>query len=150
MTLPVNRSGSYTWAHDLDGDGDLDLSVVDEEADSLFVFYNGGKPTEVGDPGRSPSQAHAMQISPNPARLVSGDVLITVSLPGVGGAPTARIVDASGRLVRKLTVLPGNTAAPQFRWDGLDTRGTQVPAGRYTCVIPLSDRVLTRNVVLLP
>ena len=36
--LPAQSAGSYTVLHDIDGDGDLDVSAIDEIADRVFVY----------------------------------------------------------------------------------------------------------------
>ncbi len=40
--LPAQSAGSCTVLHDVDGDGDVDVTAIDEVADKVFVFLQGG------------------------------------------------------------------------------------------------------------
>lgn len=42
QTLPAQVAGSCTTLHDLDGDGDVDITGIDEEADRVFIFIQQG------------------------------------------------------------------------------------------------------------
>lgn len=80
------------------------------------------------------------------AALVGHDALVevdTVQLPAGAGAQgeidatragpmQLEIVDASGAVVRRITVDASGSGATPFTWDGQDANGDPVPAGNYT------------------
>ncbi len=123
-TLGVRRSGSYTWAHDLDGDGDLDLSVVDELADSLFVFFN--QPPSSAPEVEAPRQGATLLVRPNP---VPPGATAVLELSGLGDAARIDVFTVAGRRVRRLHdgPLPGGGLV----WDGRDDASRPVPSGVY-------------------
>jgi flagellar basal-body rod modification protein FlgD len=77
---------------------------------------------------------------------VSGDQLplqggsATVRLPEAGNARTARVavMDSSGKTVREAQV-PLGTAAQEWRWDGRDSTGEQLPDGAYKVAVTGAD-----------
>jgi hypothetical protein len=79
-----HRAAARSWAHDLDGDGDLDLSVVDEESDSLFVYYNGPVPVAVGE---ARAVTRRVEIAPNP--VMRGHA-VNMNIRGTARAPRDR------------------------------------------------------------
>lgn len=125
-TLPVDRTGSYAWAHDLDLDGDLDISVVDEIGDWLYVFFND---PAVGSPHVAglPQIGAFLAARPNP---VAASGTSTLLVHGIGPEATVELYDAGGRLVRRVHEgrLPKGGLV---RWDGRNANGALVPAGTY-------------------
>ncbi|WP_374249569.1 flagellar hook assembly protein FlgD [Thermomonas sp.] len=80
------------------------------------------------------------------AALVGHDALVEVDKvqlgagAGVSGEITAnrggpvqlQVLDASGAVVRHITVNATQAGATKFAWDGLDDAGNPTPAGQYT------------------
>ncbi|MEZ4648444.1 MAG: FG-GAP-like repeat-containing protein [Candidatus Eisenbacteria bacterium] len=124
--LLVQLTGSYPWASDLDGDGDMDISVVDENSDLLFVFYNGLESASGPAPDGRPTPA--LLSLPNPMRSTSG---ARIFLRGESRLSRIEIVSASGRLVRSLDAPPEGAGLPYVDWDGRDGEGRKVAPGRY-------------------
>ncbi len=124
VTLPVERSGSYVWAHDLDLDGDLDLSVVDELSDSLYVFFN--EPV-TSSPEVDRRAASRLWAQPNPAR--GGDA-VSLVVGDVGDVATLEVFGVDGRRIRTLHrgPLPVSRA---IAWDGRGASGRLLPTGAY-------------------
>src|SRR3569623_292070 len=75
--------------------------------------------------------------------LVPGDTISPAQLENVVGFElqrpadkvTASIYDASGSLVRKLTLGSRDAGVNVVAWDGLTATGTAAPAGKYSCKI---------------
>ena len=42
FTLPATSSGSCTVLHDVDSDGDVDITAIDELADRVFIYHQDG------------------------------------------------------------------------------------------------------------
>ncbi len=55
-----------------------------------------------------------------------------LELPAEAGAVQVSITDASGQLVRQLSLGPTAAGTAHVSWDGKNANGTQVPAGGYT------------------
>ncbi|MCC7141417.1 MAG: VCBS repeat-containing protein [Candidatus Eisenbacteria bacterium] len=144
-TLPCQISGSYTWAHDLDGDNDLDLSVIDEEADKLFIWYNGAVPTAVEEPlGEA---MLSLAVSPQPVHLGQS---VEIEFRGAGPGPAvADILGVDGRLVRTLWSGSVGEADLRLTWDGTDQAGRVVSAGRYFARISSGVRYAARGITVL-
>jgi hypothetical protein len=144
--LPVSISGSYAWTHDLDGDQDLDLSVVDEEADLLFVFYNGSLPADAA--GGLPAALRGdprLAVMPNPLDPGAG---ATLRLAGLSGDARIEIVTADGRRMREIWTGRVEQPEVQLWWDGRDARGRALAPGRYWIVARAEDGKAVSPVVL--
>jgi hypothetical protein len=114
----------------MDGDSDLDLTVVDELADRIFVFRNRAEPTGVPPGAESPPlPVRLLQPFPNPA---TNSAMIAYEAQPASGRVTLRLYTVSGKLVR--TLLDG-PAPPKGRgrvfWDGRTASGARAPAGVY-------------------
>jgi hypothetical protein len=126
-TLLVDDTGSYPWLHDLDMDGDLDFSVVDEFADTLYVFYNGDPPPVDVQVVPLGSVGARLIAAPNPVPAFAGTSL---QMSGLDGAIEVDVFSVDGRRVRRLW----EADAPEsgnLRWDGRDGEGRLLPAGAY-------------------
>jgi hypothetical protein len=148
--LAVTLTGSYVWAHDLDGDGDLDLSVVDEEIDSLYVFPNGGTAAtgvasqEAAEPA---PDALVLSIHPAPASAEAG---VTFQLRGAAHGGSLELFDVRGRLVRRLELAPGAGGAREIPWNVRDANGGRLPPGVYLARLTSAGRSALRSLRLLP
>ncbi len=126
-TFQVNQTGSYSWASDLDGDLDLDISIVDENSDLLFVFYQAGVPS--GTPGvGSATTAQSLFIAPQPMKVGQGT---RVLLRNVLGQVDLEVVGPDGRMVLPMDDAGVGLKNPVVEWDGRDQSGRAVAPGRY-------------------
>ncbi|MCB9465455.1 MAG: VCBS repeat-containing protein [Candidatus Eisenbacteria bacterium] len=143
--LLVQLTGSYPWASDLDGDGDMDISVVDENSDLLFVFYNGL--TASSGPSENGRALPALLALPNPMRSDTGARIL---LRGKSRLARLDVVSPAGRLVRSLDGPSQPLGLPYVDWDGLDGTGRRVAPGRYFLRGQTAEgRVLTGEVQVL-
>ena len=85
---------------------------------------------------RGPVPVPCLRVEPNPARG-------PVRLEAGGPASSARVFDASGRLVRVLR------AAGGLSWDRRDERGRTVPAGVYLLEVATERGTSRARLVLL-
>lgn len=97
----------------------------------------------------APRVALTLRAWPSPAR---GPAFVAVTRQGARtGAPLATVVtvvDAQGRIVRRLFAGPLSAAAGPLAWDGRDDGGRPVPAGAYF-VRAMSDGLAGFTRVLL-
>ena len=90
-----------------------------------------------------PATTYALRLRVSPA---VGSALLAVATPVEG---TLRIVDAAGRLVRRL---PGGVAPGAERtlvWNGRDEDGRAARPGLYVAVLDTGSRVLSQRIVFL-
>jgi len=98
----------------------------------------------VGDGGRSTLALEAAR--PNPFH---GDCAIGYSLPAPGKVQLT-VIDASGRLVRRLVDGLREAGPHVERWDGANGTGSAVPAGIYFVRLGFGEQLVTRKIVRIP
>jgi flagellar hook assembly protein FlgD len=121
------------------------LSVVDEVADLLFVFYNGAAPP-VAAPAVAGLAASEITVAPNPMLAGRGTTIRLATTAGAAGPVALEIFDVAGRRVRTLGV---ERDAASVDWDGRNESGGAVPAGVYMIRVSGTDRELTTTVRVL-
>jgi hypothetical protein len=82
-------------------------------------------------------------VSPNPA---AGAVTINFGLQPVS-ISSADILDASGRLIRRIAGMSGRTGRVNPVWDGKDERGRETPGGVYMVRAVTPEGVRTGTLV---
>jgi len=110
-------SGAYDTGHNSPGSHDSFVAALGVEL--------GASPTAV--PGSTPDGLQLAAPAPNPFQSLTS---LSLTLPGPDDI-TVRVLDIQGREV--ITLAHGTLAAGQHRWtwDGTDTSGNPVGAGRY-------------------
>ncbi len=73
--------------------------------------------------------------APNPFR---GATTLAFDLP-VGASGELRIIDASGRIVRRFAGVTAAGRRASVRWDGRDEAGREVTSGTYVCELRVGD-----------
>ncbi|RMH79868.1 MAG: hypothetical protein D6681_18880 [Calditrichaeota bacterium] len=125
-TFPSSAAASCAVFHDRDGDGDLDMTGIDEIDDLLILFEN--RPTGVKplpEPG-----AQGFVLYPNYPNPFNPATHLRFRVSEFGFAEL-KIYDLLGREVATLLsqrVSPGSYEVP---WDGTDKAGKPVPSGIY-------------------
>lgn len=143
--LEVQLSGSYPWASDLDADGDLDVTVIDENSDLVFIFYNDD--IAAGGPKGGAALAPGLTARPNPMRSESG---VRFYFANATLASSLRVVSATGRIVVEMDELERGDGGVFVEWDGRDRRGRPVTPGRYFIQVDTVERgTLTGEVLVL-
>ena len=117
---------------DVDGDGEVDLVMVDgtRDGEGVYVFLNQGiaQSTAVSEGQRTPVQFRLEQNYPNP---FNPQTWIPFEIPEEGGPVDLRIYNVLGHPIRTLVagrLTPGRHLVP---WDGIDDRGESVSSGVY-------------------
>jgi len=100
-------------------------SIVEAAIDDLIAYDAFTGPADV--PPETVAPLHFRAPWPNPA---AGRVTLVLETPAPGGGDVD-ILDASGRIVRRLWrgTAPGLTL--ELTWDGADARGRPAPSGLY-------------------
>jgi hypothetical protein len=123
--MPAQTVAGYLvgpWVGDIEGDSraELLLNWYDGSGQSQLLCW-GTWPTAVGDSARP--EAFGMRAWPNP---FNPSCRIAFGAPATGGE--LRVVDATGRLVRRLPLAAG---ALEAHWDGLSQSGRPAASGVY-------------------
>ena len=91
-----------------------------------------GDPLVVGLPDGGGANG-LFRVSPNPFR--SGGTRIAFNVPDGGANVSVRVLDVTGREVRRLWDGTLSSQSYDIAWDGASARGTQVPEGLYFVVV---------------
>ena len=128
----VSGEPSGIYVGDLDGDGDLDLTVSDRSSNGISLLFNRTVEgitgiEEIGAHGVIPQKHWLWANYPNPFNSMT---MIPFDL-AFSGRVHLSIYDVLGQKVRTLvagTMSPGRYTIP---WDGQDDEGHPVASGRY-------------------
>lgn len=118
-----------------------DLGIADEaQMEVLHYDVTAVEP----DPALQAGGLFLAPARPNPA---SAHAALRFRLPR-GGAVQLAIVDASGRIIRRLTDRFAEAGYTDLLWDGRDDGGARVPAGVYYARLQSGRQTRTRKIVL--
>ena len=135
---------------DVDGDGDIDLVVLDHLYDGVHVLKSlvGVQPTAVQTTAAAQPVRHRLGNSyPNP---FNPRVVIPLDLATDAAEVSLRVYDVLGRRVRWLWQGPLGAGAHRFVWDGRDAAGKDVAAGVYVYQVAVDGQVKAKKTTKLP
>ncbi len=135
---------------DIDGDGDLDLVVLDHLFDGVHVLKSlvGAQPTAVQTTAAALPAHHRLGNSyPNPFNPA---VVIPLDLATDAAQVSLRVYDVLGRRVRRLWEGPLGAGGHRFVWDGRDEAGKAVAAGVYVYQVTVDGQVAAKKTTKLP
>jgi hypothetical protein len=137
-TLAAAQAGSCATFHDRDNDGDLDMTGIDEEADLIFLFRNGGATSVHFD--AQPSEFSLRQNYPNPFNPTTR---IPFTLRSAGFV-SLKVYDQLGREVATLVnnVIPAGEHESEFD-------ASNVPSGIYSYRLVAGERRETKRMVVI-
>ncbi|MEQ1834368.1 MAG: FlgD immunoglobulin-like domain containing protein [Candidatus Eisenbacteria bacterium] len=150
--VTTNGSGSGTFAVTLSATAPVGWVLtstatrVSTGASSEFSSCRAltpGATADVGSAAGVPRLALAPPL-PNPSR---GSTTLRYVLPAQGTV-TLSIHDVAGRLVRTLSPGPQDAGAHELQWDGHDSRGRAVAAGRYLARAQAGGMTVTRSITI--
>jgi FlgD Ig-like domain len=145
VTAPLEE-GEYTWRAAYFGSNNAGSSHYEQSHNIVFEVVDS---QDISQWWLEENLDDAMHVSvfPNP---VSGAGVFKFSLGAhADQEATLSLVDATGRLVRRIGENRFAEGVQQLRWDGTDQNGRQVESGVYMAILSSGKEHVTRPVLVL-
>jgi len=135
---------------DVDGDGDVDLVVLDPILGGVHVLKSslGKQLTAVQTSAVARPAQHRLGDSyPNPFNPA---VVLPLDVVTDAAAVSLRVYDVLGRRVRQVWQGPLQAGSHRLVWDGRDEQGEEVAAGVYLYQVEIDGQVEAKKTTKLP
>ena len=146
----LEGNGVAVLPGDVDGDGDVDLVVLDRALEGVHVLKNplSGQQTAVRTPAATRPAQHRLGDSyPNPFNPA---VVLPLDLAEDAERVSLTVYDVLGRRVRQVWQGPLEAGSHRLVWDGRDETGKDVAAGVYLYQVEIDGQVEAKKTTKLP
>ena len=149
---PLSGPGGCLAAGDLDGDGDIDIVVLEVAAlggGGVHVLLNtSGDATAVTET-TGPFQPVSLALGANYPNPFNPATIIPLAVPAGAGDVDLTIYNVLGQPVRQVWAGPLAAGEHQLTWDGRDAGGQPVAAGVYLYRVQVGNHTRLRKMVKL-
>ncbi len=143
-------NGRSVLSGDMDGDGDLDLVVLDPMSGGVHLLKSslGEQRTAVQTPAIARPVQHRLGDSyPNPFNPA---VVLPLDLATDAAGVSLTVYDVLGRRVRQVWDGSLEAGSHRFVWDGRDAAGKAVAAGVYIYQVEVDGQIEAKKTTKLP